>query len=113
MTELYEGGPTLQELIDRGAWSLEGSAGRAMMAAIDAGEAMLGRAPARDYWGNLIPAWWMVAPGTKGSPEFVGHDRPEEPSDDEKRMLLAEVGCNPILPSRRTDAEPREVPAHD
>lgn len=92
MPEIYDGGPELQELIDRGAWGLEGSAGRAMMGAIEAGECMLGPAPVRDYWGNLVPAWWMVEAGTKGSPEFAGLDRPAEPSRAEQDRMLAAVG---------------------
>lgn len=83
----------LQELIDSGAaWRLEGSIGRAAMAGIEAGELRLGGRPVRDYWGNLVPAWWMVEPGTKGSPEFAGLERPPEPCAAEERRLLADVG---------------------
>lgn len=60
----------LQALIDGGTWSLQGSTGRAMMAAIEQGRAILGPRPARDYFGNFIPAWWQVEAGTKGSPEY-------------------------------------------
>lgn len=85
--------PDEQTLIDSGAaWKLEGAVGRECMRAIEAGAAMLGRSPRRDYWGNLVPAWWMVEPGSLGSPEAAGYDRPEEPSADEQRVLLAEVG---------------------
>jgi len=90
----YEG-PTLQELIDNGmAWRLEGFTGRQAMAAIENGDAMLGRRPHRDYWGNPVPAWWMVEPGTKGSPEFAGVDRADldEPNAAEQCELLRAAG---------------------
>ena len=61
----------LQRLIDAGAWGLEGSVGRAMMAAIEAGRCTLGPKPAFDYWGNRIPSRFEVEPGTKGSAEYV------------------------------------------
>lgn len=84
---------TTQELIDSGAaWRLEGAVGRECMAAIESGEAILGPCPVRDTYGNLVPAWWMVKPGSKGSPEFAGLDRPDEPSADEQAELCAEVG---------------------
>jgi hypothetical protein len=57
----------LQDLIDAGAWGLEGSIGRAMMAAIEAGACVLGDEPAHDYWGNRIPSRHEVQSGTKGS----------------------------------------------
>ena len=57
----------LQRLIDAGAWGLEGSMGRAMMAAIEDGRCVLGPESARDYWGNYIPSRTEVQPGTKGS----------------------------------------------
>jgi hypothetical protein len=57
----------LQDLIDRGAWSFEGSMGRAMMRAIEDGRCVLGPEPARDYWGNRIPSRDEVEPGTLGS----------------------------------------------
>ena len=82
-----------QALIDSGmAWRLEGSIGRQCMAAIEAGAAILGPRPVRDYWGNLVPAWWMITAGEIGSPEHADMDRPEEPSDDEKVRLCAAVG---------------------
>ena len=65
----------LQRLIDAGAWGLEGSVGRAMMAAIEDGRCMLGPEGHRDYWGNYIPSRFEVEPGTKGSPEFAGQPR--------------------------------------
>lgn len=83
----------IQDLIDSGdAWRLEGSIGRQCMGAIEGGYAMLGPAPVRDYWGNLVPAWWMVQAGTKGSPEYADMERPEEPSEAEKAEMLARVG---------------------
>lgn len=62
----------LQRAINSGsAWSLQGSYGRAMMNAIEEGYCMLGREPARDYWGNRIPSRFEVAAGTKGSHQYV------------------------------------------
>lgn len=82
-----------QALIDSGeGWKLEGSVGRSMMAAIEAGQCMLGPKPARDFWGNLVPAWWMVEPGTVGSPEHADRERPGEPSAAEKDRLCRAIG---------------------
>lgn len=62
----------LQRAINSGsAWSFQGSYGRAMMAAIEAGDCMLGKNPARDYYGNFIPSRDQVKPGSKGSYEYV------------------------------------------
>lgn len=61
----------LQSLINEGQWSLEGSMGRAMMAAIEDGRCTLGPNRARDYWGNTIPSRDDVVPGTVGSVGFV------------------------------------------
>lgn len=68
----------LQRAINSGMWSLQGSYGRTMMGAIEAGTCMLGTKPARDYFGNLIPSRDMVQEGTKGSREFVVEQRGEE-----------------------------------
>jgi hypothetical protein len=56
----------LQDLIDAGAWGLEGSIGRAMMQAINEGRCVLGPEPAWDYYGNRIPSRYEVKPSTKG-----------------------------------------------
>jgi hypothetical protein len=62
----------LQELVDSGlAWQLEGSVGRACMAAIEAGRIALGPEGRRDYYGNYVPGRDEVEPGTKGSVEYV------------------------------------------
>jgi hypothetical protein len=61
----------MQRAINSGMWSLQGSYGRSMMAAIEAGTCMLGKTPARDYWGNLIPSRDMVAEHTNGHRSFV------------------------------------------
>lgn len=62
----------IQHLIDTGlAWKLEGSVGRACMAAIENGDAILGPVGHRDYWGNYIPSRDEVIPGTKGSVEYA------------------------------------------
>lgn len=63
---------SIQNLIDTGlAWQLEGHVGRQCMAAIEAGEAILGPVGHRDYWGNYIPSRDEVQPGTKGSIEYA------------------------------------------
>lgn len=61
----------LQRAINSGAWGLQGSYGRAMMAAIEEGRCMLGKQPARDYYGSFIPSRDQVKVGSKGSYEFV------------------------------------------
>lgn len=62
----------IQDLIDTGtAWKLEGSVGRACMAAIEDGRAILGPVGHRDYWGNYVPSRFEVEPGTKGSVEYA------------------------------------------
>ena len=53
------------------AWKMQGSMGRAMMGAMDAGRCMLGLKPTHDYWGNRIPSRDEVKAGTKGSYDFV------------------------------------------
>lgn len=62
---------SIQRAINSGAWSLQGSYGRTMMDAINAGRCVLGKTRARDYWGNTIPSRDDVKQGTKGSYEFV------------------------------------------
>ena len=61
----------IQKAINGGAWSFQGSYGRAMMDAITSGHCMLGRDQCRDYYGNTIPSRDDVQQGTKGSYEDV------------------------------------------
>ena len=62
----------MQKAINAGTvWMLQGSAGRAAMAAIEAGDCMLGKNPAADYYGNRIPSRDEVKAGTKGSFDYV------------------------------------------
>lgn len=68
----------VQRVINRGMWGLEGSAGRRMMAFIEAGMCMLGKEGARDYWGNYIPSRHEVKEGTKGSRQYVADRMGEE-----------------------------------
>lgn len=76
----------IQRAINSGmAWSFQGSYGRSMMDAIDAGRCVLGAKPARDYWGNRIPSRDEVQPGTKGSAEYVA----EHSGDDWLDLMLA------------------------
>lgn len=69
---------SIQKAINGGMWGLQGSYGRSMMAAIDAGLCMLGRGDTLDYYGNRIPSRSMVQEGTKGSREFVVRAMGEE-----------------------------------
>jgi hypothetical protein len=62
---------SIQRAINGGMWSLQGSYGRTMMAAIESGYCMLGKSSARDYWGNRIPSRDEVKEGTKGSRDYV------------------------------------------
>jgi hypothetical protein len=72
----------LQRAINSGtAWSFQGSYGRAMMDAIKAGACMLGKTPARDYYGNRIPSRDEVQEGTKGSYAYVSRANGEEWAD--------------------------------
>jgi hypothetical protein len=78
----------VQQLINSGlAWTLEGSVGRACMAAIQSGDAMLGRHAHRDYWGNYVPGRGEVQPGTKGSQLLV-----EQQHGRRYALALAKVG---------------------
>jgi hypothetical protein len=64
--------PSVQALINTGmAWKLEGFIGRQCMAAIEAGEAVLGEVGHRDYYGNYVPSRYEVEPGSKGSVEYA------------------------------------------
>lgn len=72
----------LQRFISSGMWGLQGSYGRAMADAIEAGECVLGPSGARDYWGSYIPSRDEVKPGTKGSIAYANRlreDRGDEP----------------------------------
>ncbi len=62
---------SLQRAINSNLWSLQGSYGRSMMAAIEAGQCLLGRTPCHDAYGNFIPSRHQVEKGTKGSHSFV------------------------------------------
>jgi hypothetical protein len=60
----------LQEAIDTGmAWKLEGSYGRAAMQALEDGACVLPDTAHRDYYGNQVPPFWALQPGTKGTIE--------------------------------------------
>ena len=61
---------TTQALIDSGnAWHLEGSVGRECMRTLESGECHLPKVSYRDHYGNRVPAYFMVAPGSTGSVE--------------------------------------------
>ena len=62
----------LQALINSGAaWKLEGSVGRAAMAAIETGACAVGVEAHRDFYGNLVPSRDMLAPGSVGTVEYM------------------------------------------
>lgn len=62
----------MQRAINSGlGWHLQGVYGRSMMAAIEAGECMLGEVDCRDAAGNPVPSRDQVQAGTKGSREYV------------------------------------------
>ena len=67
----------LQRAISSGMWSLQGSYGRAMMDAIESGYCVLGPNPARDYFGNRIPARGQIKSGTLGSIAYANRLRRE------------------------------------
>lgn len=72
----------MQKAINSGsAWSFQGSYGRSMMAALESGNAMLGKEPARDYYGNYIPSRDQVKAGTKGSYQLVADKHGVEYAD--------------------------------
>jgi hypothetical protein len=74
----------MQRIINDGnGWRMQGSMGRSMMAAIEAGICMLGERPTQDAYGNGIPARSMVVDGTKGSRSYVA----EHMGEDWARML--------------------------
>ena len=62
---------TIQKAINTGLWGMQGSYGRTLMSALEGGYCMLGKSPARDYYGNRIPSRDEVKSGTKGSREYV------------------------------------------
>lgn len=66
---------SMQRMISGGQWSFEGSVGRAMHDAIEAGVCVLGASPATDYWGNRIPSRYEVKPGTMGSIGYANDQR--------------------------------------
>jgi hypothetical protein len=68
---------SLQRMISSGTWGLEGHTGRTMMDAIESGHCVLGPRPARDYWGNTIPARGQVKSGTLGSIAYANNLRRE------------------------------------
>lgn len=65
----------LQRAISGGHWGLQGSYGRSMMDAIEAGACVLGPNPAHDYYGNVIPARGQVKSGTLGSIAYANRLR--------------------------------------
>jgi hypothetical protein len=69
----------MQRAINEGtAWRLQGSYGRSMMAAIEAGRCMLGTQSCEDAYGSRIPSRSDVQPDTKGSRNFVAQCHGEE-----------------------------------
>jgi len=77
-TEFYA---AVQRAINAGAWNWQGHYGRTMMAAIKAGDCLLGRATYDDAYGNRVPSRDEVEPGTQGSYAFVAMHRGEPWAD--------------------------------
>lgn len=72
----------MQQAINGGtAWQFQGSVGRSMMAALEAGICMLGKDGAADYYGNYIPSRDQVQEGTKGSYQYVAEKMGAEYAD--------------------------------
>ena len=67
----FDEASSLQRAINGALWSLQGSYGRSMMFAIEAGHCLLGRKGCSDYYGNYIPSRDEVKSGTKGSFDYV------------------------------------------
>lgn len=65
----------LQRMISGGHWGLQGSYGRAMADAIEAGVCVLGPRRERDYYGTPIPSRYEVVSGTKGSIAYANRLR--------------------------------------
>lgn len=88
----------LQRMISSGAgWSLQGSYGRAMADAIEAGECVLGPSGVRDYWGNYVPSRDEVKPGTKGSILYANRIRRERGDRIITQKWLARVERSGLL----------------
>ena len=69
----------IQRAINGGdAWKFQGSYGRTMMAAIEAGYCMLGRRACVDFYGSAIPSRSDVAAGSKGSRDYVASRQGED-----------------------------------
>jgi hypothetical protein len=69
---------TVQRAINGGeAWKFQGSIGRTLMGAIEAGYCLLGQCASVDFYGSTIPSRSEVAAGSKGSREFVVAHRGE------------------------------------
>ena len=70
---------TLQRAINDGsAWRFQGSYGRSMMLAIEAGRCLLGPNACDDAYGSPIPSRTDIKPGAKGSRDFVAQRHGEE-----------------------------------
>lgn len=82
---------TIQALINSGlAWRMEGSIGRACMAAIERGDCMCGVERRRDAYGNMVPSRYDLQEGTKGTFEFV-----VDHNDEAYAQAMADVGDEP------------------
>lgn len=80
----------LQEWINNGqAWMLEGSVGRAAMAAIEDGACVFGTESNTNYWGNVVPSRTDVREHSVGSMQYA-LDRAEQ-NDGFMSMDVAEA----------------------
>lgn len=71
MDELEQAKAMQRVVNDGSGWRMQGSMGRAMMAALEAGDVLLGKHATADYYGNRIPSRDEVKDGTKGSYGYV------------------------------------------
>lgn len=63
---------TMQRVINDGSgWKMQGSMGRAMSEAINAGQCMLGVKGHHDYYGNYIPSRTEINEDGEGSRQYV------------------------------------------
>lgn len=74
----------LQRSIDDGSvWTKEGSAGREAMQALEKGFCICADKFHRDYYGNIVPAWFVLddkSKGSLGNAERVYREKPNKRS---------------------------------
>lgn len=88
-----------QVLIDTGsAWQMDGSTGRACMAAIEEGLCILGPTRHVDAYGAHVPGRDEVVPGTKGSLKFARERHPERfPAEEAFRLSEDRIATGEVI----------------